>query len=326
MHVTNRLKALMVFLLFSLVLSPAALSAAELSQGEKATVFIGELKVQQSIIDRANRLNRSLELNRLAQSLDSQFISSLNATRLFQLVERKRKGDLELEQGFAAVAVDPNDRNAAKAGKMAGAKFAFLPQVDGFDDLSETIEQRANGRTALERKLFVSVVVQVIDTTTGELLPESPTVQLSMTESVSAQQGQAQTGDQVIVELARETARQLSQELASLLRPAKVLASTGRQITINRGTEAGFQNGDRLEIFAARSIKDEDTGEMFSEEFKVGDATITRIDKKQSTAVVNGEDLGIAKGCIVKAVAKKENAGENSEYMSPGSREKPVGW
>lgn len=326
MHVTNRLKALLVFLLLSLVLSPAALSAAELGQGEKATVFIGELKVQQSIIDRANRLNRSLELNRLVQSLDSQFISSLNATRLFQLVERKRKGDLELEQGFAAVAVDPNDRNAAKAGKMAGAKFAFLPQVDGFDDLSETIEQRAIGRTAIERKLFVSVVVQVIDTTTGELLPESPAVQLSMTESVSAQQGQAQTGDQVIVELARETARQLSQELASLLRPAKVLASTGRQITINRGTEAGFRKGDKLEIFATRSIKDEDTGEMFSEEFKVGDATITRIDKKQSTAVVDGEDLGIAKGCIVKAVAKKETAGEDSEYISPGSSEKPVDW
>jgi hypothetical protein len=314
---------LLVFV--AMLLTPVMLWGAELSQGEKDTIFIGEMQVQQSVIERATKMGRLTELKRVLQSLDSQFISSLNATRVFQLVERKRKGDLELEQSFAAVAVDPNDKSAAQAGKMAGAKFAFLPQVDGFDDLSETIEQRAIGRTAIERKLFLSVVIQVVDTTTGKLLPESPSVQLNRNESVSAQQGQAQTGDQVVVELAKEAAQKLTQELVSQLRPAKVLAVTAKQVTINRGSEAGFQNGDLVEIFASREIKDDDTGEKFREEIPVGTATIVRIDKKQSSATINGENLGIAKGCIVRAVRNRPETA-SGEDGTPGSSEKPVKW
>lgn len=319
----------------ALMLLPGLVTAAELSQGEKDTIFIGDLKVQPAVIESASSQGRGSELRKTIQSLDTQFITALNATRVFQLVERKRKGDIELEQSFAAVAVDPNDKNMAQAGKMAGAKFAFLPQIDGFEDRSETVEYQAIGRAALNRKIFISAVVQVVDTTTGKLLPDSPSIQLTKEETLeNARSGQATGSDQAIVELAKEMAKKLSQELVSMLRPAKVLSITGRQLMINRGSEAGFSKGDLVEIYATQNVKDEDTGEVFRNEVPVGQAKVVRLDKKQSFAMIFGEDLGIAKGCVVRTVnqtsraqsEKSPNLDEVAGQETPGSSEKPAKW
>ncbi len=338
----------------AILLFPALSHAAELSQGEKDTIFIGALKVQSAVIESATSKGRSGELRSTMQSLDTQFVTALNATRVFQLVERRRKEDLELEQSFASVAVDPNDKNLAQAGKMAGAKFAFLPAIDGFEDRSETIEYQAIGRAALNRKIFLSVMVQVVDTTTGKLLPDSPSVQLTKIEVVeNVRTGQATGSDRAVVELAKEMAQKLSRELVSLLRPAKVLAVTGKQLMINRGSESGFSKGDLVEIYATQEVKDEDTGETFRNEVPVGQAKVVRLDKKQSYASILGENLGIAKGCVVRTVKSQEQAendprgdergheargseqggneqlsreGAGAGDITPGSSEKPLKW
>lgn len=330
--------------LLALLLIPTMGVAAELSQGEKDTIFIGELKVQPSVIELAQNQGRTSELNRVINSLETQLISALNATRVFQLVERKRKSDLELEQGFAAVAVDPDDKNAALAGKLAGAKFAFLPQIDGFEDKSETVNFKAIGRASLSRKIFISVVVQIVDTTTGKLLPDSPSIQLTKSEEVeSARFGQVTGSDEIIVALAKEMAQKLSQDITSLLRPAKILSVTGKQVMINRGTEAGFEKGDLVEIYATQKVKDDDTGEVFMNEIPVGQATIIRLDRKQSFANISGDDYGITKSAVVRklksAAARKSDAeeqpsdptkpdfGERENLdMNPGSSEKPLKW
>jgi hypothetical protein len=329
--------------LIPILLLPLFASAAELSAGEKDTIFIGPLKVQPSVIEMAEKKHRQFELKRVFNSLETQFISALNATRVFQLVERSRKADIELEQGFAAVAVDPNDKNAAQTGKMAGAKFAFLPQIDGFEDTSETVEYQAIGRASLNRKLFLSAVVQIVDTTTGKLLPDSPSIQLTKTEEVeNARIGQLSGSDEVIVALAKEMAKKLSQEVVAFLRPAKVLAVTGKQVLINRGSEAGFNKGDLIEIYAVQSVKDEDTGEVFRNEVPVGQAVISRIDKNQSYAAISGDDMGITKGCVVRFVKSAASRASEAEPppdttqpdfgtkgdpgTTPGSSEKPLKW
>jgi hypothetical protein len=314
-----RLIFLTLLALLTILIVPFLLQAAELSQGEKDTIFIGELKVLPSVIEQAQKKDQLTELKRTAETFASQLNSALSATRVFQLVERKRKGDIELEQGFAEVSVDPNDKSAAKAGKMAGAKFAFLPQLDGFEDRTSKFEQPMIGRIAIDRRLFISAVVQVVDTTTGKQLPDSPSITVSKEES-------GQVTEMLIVELAKEAAQKLSQELVALIRPAKILAITGKQLTINRGTEAGFQNGGSIEVFASREIKDDDTGEIFREEIPVGKAFIIRSDKKQSTATIAGEDLGIAKGCIAKIMRTEQMKYPENDYSTPGSSDKPVKW
>lgn len=328
--------------IFMVALSLSA-SAAELSKGEKDTIFVGPLKVEASVIEMAEKNNRTMELKRVFNSLDSQFVAALSATRVFQLVERSRKADIELEQGFAAVAVDPNDKNAAQAGKMAGAKFVFLARIDGFEDKSETVEYQAIGRSSLSRKLFLSATLQIVDTTTGKLLPDSSSVQLTRTEEVeNARLGQLSGSDEIIVSLAREMAKRLSQEVVAILRPAKVLSVTGKQVMFNRGSEAGFGKGDLVEIYAVQNVKDEDSGEIFRNEVPVGQAVISRLERNQSYASISGDDLGITKGCVVRLLkSAAERAADNlppadvtqpdfgtkgDAGTTPGSSEKTLKW
>ena len=292
------------FTLTVLVLFLGAIQAgaSELSSGEKDTIFIGPVNVLSSIEEEAERKGTEVELSRVAQSLESQFVTALNATRVFRLVNRDRLEDLNLEQAYSQVAVDPEDEKAARMLKMTGARYAFLPRIDGFEDRSDVDTYQGIGRSSMTRTVYLSSQVQIVDTTTGELLPAIPTVQMTEVETVKmARTGNLQKSDSVLVDLARKMANTLSQKVVGTLRPAKVLAKTGNQILINRGTPAGFTPGTPVKIFAIQEIIDEDSGETFQNEIPVGTARVSRGDSKKSFAEIVGEDLGIAKGCIVRA-------------------------
>jgi curli biogenesis system outer membrane secretion channel CsgG len=303
----------------------------QLAQGEKDTIYIGPIKVSDSVAEAAKKRGRSNQLNQLAEALRGQLLTELNQTRVFQLVERERKEYIELEQAFSEVAVDPNDPKRAQTMKMMGAKFVFLPRLDGFEDASSAERFQAIGRANLSRSVWATVVVQITDTTTGAILPESPSVKVKKSNSVEyAKEGSSLGGDELIGSLAKELAEKLAQETVALLRPAKVLTVTGSQIMINRGTEAGFTEGTTVEFFATEDVKDEDTGEVFKNEVSVGMGVIARSDAKQSFADQKGENLGIAKGCLVKALKKAAPSGAvaskkiKPEEPSGGSGEKPI--
>jgi hypothetical protein len=333
------LALLVLFIVPSLVMG-------QLAEGERDTLFIGAIKIQPSVRELAKSAETELELNRASQSLETQFIQAVSATRVFQLVDRKRIAEIQAEQSFAAVSVDPADPRAAQLMKMAGARWAFLPEIDGFQVRTDTVEFQV-GRESMIRKYFLSALVQIVDTTTGELLPDVPSIQLNEIETTEmAGIGQAQPSDAVLVGLARKLAGQLSQEAIAILRPAKILNITGNQIMINRGSEAGFTPGVPVEIYAYQNIVDEDTGEVFRNEIPVGRATVRRGDKRQSFAEIGGEDLGIAVGCIVKPVRStagpvplapvtwsggKEAVGtevapRSESPETPGSSAKPLSW
>lgn len=323
-----------------------ALALGQLSTGDKDTLYIGAVKIQPSVRQLANREGTTIELDRVAQSLESQFINAVSATRTFQLVDRKRIKDLQLEQAFAAVSVDPNDKSAAQSMKMTGARYAFLPEIDGFELRTDT-DTYTVGRESMTRKLYLSALVQIVDTTTGELLPDVPSIQLNEVETIEmAGVGEAQGSDQALVSLAKKMAAALSQDAIALLRPAKILAVTGNRIMINRGSDAGFIPGTPVEIYAFENIIDDDTGEIYRNEILVGEAVIQQGDKKKSFAEILGEDLGIAKGCIVKAIYQpaepvkvgpatwsggEEDIGTEVAPRSvspdtPGSSSKPLTW
>ncbi len=340
-------KALAISVVLSLALFAGRSAFGQLTKGAKDTIFIGEMKVEPSVKARAVEDGKQLELDRVAGALDSQFNRAVSSTRVFQLVERKRLKDLNLEQSFAAVAADPNDEKAARALKMSGARYAFLPEIDGFQDRTAVDEYQAIGRESMTRNLFLSASVRIVDTTTGEFLPDVPNVQLNKVETVAmAGLGEAKGSDQVLVEMAREMASRLSGEVIGLLRPAKVLMVTGKQLMVNRGTEAGFVAGAELEIYAIQEVTDDDTGEVFLNEILVGQALVERADSKKSFAKITGDDMGVAKGCIVKPVATagtgrtiapatwsggKLEDGTQTKPVSvspdtPGSSEKPLNW
>lgn len=328
---------------FVICMSTVPASSAELGKGEKDTIYIGAIKVQPSVVEMAEKKKRLSELKLVSESLESQLISALNATRVFQLVERSLQPEVAPEQEDESESADSDGKEVAQTGRQVGAKFAFLPQIDGFEDKSETVEYYAIGRVSLSRKLYLSAVVQVVDTTSGKLLPDSPSVQLSKIEEVeNARIGQLSGSDEVIVALAKEMAKKLSQDVVALLRPAKVLMVSGRQVLINRGSDAGFAKGDLVEFYAVQNIKDEESGELFRNEMSVGQGVISRIDKNQSYATISGDDAGITKGCVVrfmKSAASRAAEGETPADVTlpdfgikgdtettPGSSEKPLKW
>ena len=305
-------------------------ASAQLAQGEKDTAFIGPVKVNESVEDAAKRRKDLNGLNQLREGLRTELVTEINQTRVFQIVERERKDDIELEQAFAQVGVDPNDKDAAQMMKMKGAKFAFLPRIDAFQDSSSTTTYSAIQRKDVSRTVWVSAVLSVVDTSTGELLPESPSVKVKRSNSLEyARMGAGLGGDELISQVTKELAQKLAQEIVTMMRPAKVLTITGPQIMINRGTEAGFEPGSEIEFFATEDVKDEDTGEVFKNELSVGKGSVKRADAKQSFAESKGENLGISKGCIVKVVKKGGGkavvAKKASEpKLSAGSSEKPL--
>lgn len=292
----------------------------QLTKGDQPGIYIGQLEVQSSVAEAARKAGKELSLKRTAQSLDTQFISALSATRVFQIVERKRKADIEQEQGYSATAVDVNDKNAAQLGKMAGAKYVLLPQIDGFEDMVDIQEYKDIGRFSMRRKLYMSVTVTVVDTTTGKYLPDVANVQLSKEEVVENARNTKflEGSDALNVELAKNMANTLCQEVIAIIRPAKVLAITGQQVMINRGTPAGFKQGIDIEFFAFEEVKDQDSGETFRNEVSVGKGIISRSDSKQAYAKIIGTDLGVTKGCIVRVTDAKSESQKLVPQSAPG--------
>jgi curli biogenesis system outer membrane secretion channel CsgG len=312
-------------------ISVSAFAKDDIAKGEKETIFIGKVIVKPSLKEAADKAGTATTLDRVSEAFESQLISALSATRVFQIVERKRKDDLEAEQAYAAVAVDPSDKRAAKALKMTGAKYAFLPQVDGFEDKVQTQSFESLGTTTTTHQMFFSALVQIVDTTTGELLPDAPTVQLTQ-DQINALQtaGMTAGSEQAVVAIAKAMAVKLSQGAVALLRPAKILAITGKQVLINRGIDAGFVKGAEVEIYASQDVKDEDSGEVFKNEVAVGRGVLTRSDGKQAFAQLEGQDLGIAKGCVVRVIVKNSDVMSAAETenvaVTPGSSEKPLSY
>lgn len=318
-------KGILAIILALLFLINVPLASAQLSQGEKDTILIGRLQIQPSVQETAQTMGYDLQLRRVAESLETQLINAIGMSGLFRVVERKRKSDIELEQAFATVAVNPNDKNAAQILKMTGAKYVLLVQIDGFEDIVEGQEHEALGRVSRQRKLFLSTVAQVVDTTTTEMLPATPSIQVEkFVEPEMVRAGTAMSSEKAMVELAKEMATKLAQSVICSLRPAKVLAITGQQILINRGTEIGFNPGDAVEVYATEDVKDEDTGAIVKNEVFVGKATISRSEPAKSFANLEGENLGVVKGCIVRPVINKPKAEE--KVLTPGSSEKPLTW
>lgn len=327
------LKKILTLLIMALSL-PLLAIAAELSQDEKDTIFIDTVRIPPSLLEKVQRDNTSLALQRAAATLEAAFTNALSATRVFQLVERQELETLGQEQELTdGGMVDAEYPHAARFGRLHGAKFVLIPTLDAFEELTTSKRYSASGRSDVTRTHFLSATIRIVDTKTGTLLPEAPSVQRKVSEVLrNIREDQVGSGEEFLATQVKELARQLAQESVSMLRPAKVLKVSGKQILINRGSEAGFNLGDQVEIFAVENIRDEESGETYRNEIPVGQAEIIRIDKKQSFAMINGDDLGITTGGIVK-IFRAANAGSQSDkdlpppvLEPPGSSEKPLKW
>jgi len=244
------------------------------------------------------------ELNRIIESLDSQLIDRVNATRKFDVLSRSDLADVLKEQDLGASG-NVDAKTAAKAGKLAGAKYLLVATVDDFDDYIEKASFAGTGQTATKRVFRFSIVGKLYDSTTGKLI-ESANFQTGNDEFKLIQMDRNYTekngelSDEMMVAISRSMAEKIATHLADVIFPAKVLTKRDSVVTINRGEGGGVAEGDVFNVFAlGEELIDPDTKESLGrEEVKVGKVKISQVNPKTSLAQIL-EDTGIDKGAVL---------------------------
>ncbi len=292
---------LSIFALAGVLTLPVVSSAQE-----KATLAISSIKPTPSLAE-ATKPDKKVELNRIVESLDSQLIDRVNATRKFDIVGRSDLNEVIKEQDLGASG-NVDAKTAAKAGKLTGAKYLLVATVDDYQDYVEKATFEGTGRQATKRVFRFSIIGKIYDSTTGKLLESAnfqtgndAFKQIQQERNYSVKDGEL--SDEMMVAVSRTMAEKIANRVADVIFPAKVLVKRDTQVTINRGEGAGVAVGDVFNVFAlGEAMIDPDTKESLGrEEVKVGKVKIAEVDPKFSKADVL-EDTGIVAGAILRKV------------------------
>jgi len=287
------------FALVGTLLLPVIVSAQE-----KATLAVSSIKPTPSLAA-SIKPDKKPSLDRIVESLDSQLIDRINATRKFDVVGRSDLSDIIKEQDLGASG-NVDAKTAAKAGKLTGAKYLLVTTVDDFQDYVEKATFEGTGRSATKRVFRLSVVGKVYDSSTGKLLESAnfqtgndAFKQIQEERNYSVKDGEL--SDEMMVAVSRDMAQKIANHVADVIFPAKVLVKRDNEVTINRGEGGGAAVGDTFNVFAlGEELIDPDTKESLGrEEAKVGKVKITQVNPKTSTAQIL-EDTGIDKGAILR--------------------------
>lgn len=270
------------------------------------TIGISPVKANPSVERAAQAAGKSLSLERVIEALDGQLQSAVHNTRRFEVVARSDLDSVFLEQAFAESGnVASGDANAAEAFQIRGVKYVLVAGIDDFQDYEETATFEALGQRATRRVVRFSAVARIFDSTTGSLLEtanfqiRNDDVDRAMTRVLS----DGQLSDELLVAITRMMAEKIAVRVVDVIFPARVLALTGQQVTINRGDGAGIQSGDIWEVFAlGEEMIDPDTGISFGqEEIMVGKVRVNRVNPRFSTAEII-DNSGIERGAILRRV------------------------
>jgi len=295
------------FSLFIAALLPVLASA----QDGKATIAVSSIKPTPSL-DASVRPDKRLEMGRIIESMNSQLIDRINATRKFDVVGRSDLSDILYEQALDT-STNVATNTVAKAGKLAGATFLLVATVDDFQDYVETATFAGTGRSATKRIFRLSVVGKLYDSSSGKLI-ESVNLQtgndafkdISENRSYSTKDGNLT--DEMMVMVARDMAQKIANHFADVIFPIKVLIRRDNQVTLNRGEGGGVAVGDTFNAYAlGQELIDPDTKESLGrEEVKVGTVKITQVNPKTSLADVV-DDQGIDNGAILRKPPQPAN-------------------
>ena len=278
-----------------------------LTRAQVETLGIASITPTESLAQSTEKAGKTLSLNRVLESLDSQLLDRFNATRKFQLVTASDLKEIIKKQELAQSGnFDSSDKSLAQQFKLAGTKYYLVTTIDDFQDYVEKATFADTGDTATKRVFRLSIIGKIYDSTTGKLL-ESADFQTGNNEFKQIQQERnysvkdGELSDEMMVAVARNMAERIANHIVDVIFPAKILVKRDTEVTINRGAGAGVAVGD---IFNAYALGDEmfdpDTkASLGREEVKVGQVKITEVDPKFSKATIL-EDKGIDKGAILR--------------------------
>ncbi len=276
----------------SSVLALMVLGAGSVDAARKV-VAVANVKIAPSIEAAAKSDNTHLSLQRVSEAIDGQTIDALNGTRKFEVIARSDLDALQEEGNLSGTGLQPGE-----------ADYLIVPSVDDFQDYVETATFGGIGKVATKRKIRLGMVARIYDLANGYKLVESANFQLdnkNIEQLMSQSVRSGSFSDELLRQIAQEMGSKVANRVVDVIYPAKVIALTGPQATINRGDGTGIETGQIWEVFAlGEEMIDPDTGESLGgSEVKVGSLRIDRVTPKFSSGTLT-ENFGVVKGSVVR--------------------------
>lgn len=290
---------------------------AQSQPGGLKTLGISDVNVGKRLAEAVKDSGKIASLGRVAQAMDGQLIDRFQNTRKFKIVARSDLDTILKEQGLAESGnVDSNDPAAAKSFKLKGVQYLLVTSIDDFQDFVEEANFQALNQKATKRVIRLSVVGKLYDSTTGELL-ESTNFQISnkdISERRNYSTTDGQLSDALLTKTARDMADKMANRVVDVIFPAKVIAVTNSQITINRGDGTDIAVGQIwLVHHLGQQLKDPDTGEILGrEEIQTGKVRITSVEPKISKGEII-EGTGIEAGALLRRDDADRAAGDQGQ-------------
>jgi len=309
---------------FVCVTTAHAFQAPAAPKPTKFPLRISMVKVNPSVVERTKANDQASELALVKESLDGKLAAALEKTKKFDIIAGVDLDAAKEEQDLGrSGVVDQGDKNTAKSGKVAGAKYIVVTTIDNFQDVVQSASFDGVGEKMTKRILSFSVVVKILDSTTGKSLHTASIVSepldpvIAKNPSFITQQKGGDVTEKAIVELGTQMAQSVSNEVVDYLYPAKIISITAGQVTINRSLGTGIQPGQIWNVYALGEDEiDPDTGESLGKaELKIGQVKIDEVLPAKSIAQILGNDTGIQRGFIVRI--DKNSSG--SVKASPGA-------
>jgi hypothetical protein len=231
--------------------------------------------------------------------MDGQLISAIQSTRKFQIIARSDLAALQEEGGFTGEGLEG----------VSGVDYLLVATIDDFQDIKERVNFSGLGKVAERRTIRLGAVAKIYEAKTGKLL-ESANLQIKNFDAEQVLSNASSSGgspaDALIRQLAEQLAQQAAERIVDVAYPARILAKTGKVVTINRGDGTGIAAGQLWEVFAlGEELIDPDTGvSLGREEMSVGKVRIQRVTPRTAQGEITGEDLGINRGAIIRRVVQ----------------------
>jgi hypothetical protein len=276
--------------------APAATPAPAPAAAALKTLALGRVKATPSILASASANNRKNSIDRMSQALDGQLIAAIQQTRKFTVLARSDSDALIEENAAAGQSFD-----------FGKSDLTLVVTIDDFQDFTQTATFATLGKTATKRVIRFSTVAKLYETKTNKLVETANFQEQNLDaeeELANSTSSGGELSDALLVALTRRMSEKIAQRVADVAFPAKILAKTGKIVTINRGDGTGIAVGQLWEVFAlGEELKDPDTGASLGrEEVSVGKVRIQRVTPRTAQAEIAGEDLGIDRGAVVRRV------------------------
>jgi curli biogenesis system outer membrane secretion channel CsgG len=273
---------------------------------QKKQIGIGEIKPTNALRDLAAKTDQTDSLNHLVDSLNEHLIVAFQQSNKFEIIAHSDLGAILKEQSVPpGVITDPEDLKALP-GKIKGLDYLVLSAITDFkDQKSGQVVEDLNMRVDV-RVVQANLILKIYNTTTGALV-QAVNIPVSLTDKGTSRipsQGYSNGApdDSLIEAAVDQLAQQSVIRVVDIIYPAKIVAVTDNQVTLNRGQGTGIAPNQVWEVFAlGNEMIDPDTGASLGhEEVKIGELQITDVLPEFSKAVIIGENHGIDRGAIVR--------------------------